>query len=117
MPKVGKKFQPNFKIENQEKIFKYSDIVKGKHSYSLDLEFIDLSLGLGISVCGDVRIQFYQIQFLKSEKLFKFWFNTNFLPQNGIYEIKKEAIDNACKDKNCKIYKKDFKIQIEFLYL
>ena len=117
VPKVGKKFQPNFKIENQEKIFKYSDIVKGKHSYSLDLEFIDLSLGLGISVCGDVRIQFYQIQFLKSEKLFKFWFNTNFLPQNGIYEIKKEAIDNACKDKNCKIYKKDFKIQIEFLYL
>ena len=64
-----------------------------------------------------MRIQFYQIQFLKNEKLFKFWFNTNFLSQNGIYEIKKEGIDKACKDKDCKTYKKEFKIQLEFIYL
>ena len=117
VPKIGKKFQPNFTVDNMEKTVKYTDIIKGKESYSVDLEFIEFTLGGGISVCGDVRIQFYQIQFLKNEKLFKFWFNTNFLPQNGIYEIKKEGIDKACKDKDCKTYKKKFKIQLDFIYL
>ena len=73
----------------------------------------------GVAVSGDVKIQFFQMQFLnlKSDKLFKFWFNTNFVPQNGVFEIKKEAIDKACKDLNCKIYKDNFKIVIEYIFL
>jgi phosphatidylinositol-3,4,5-trisphosphate 3-phosphatase/dual-specificity protein phosphatase PTEN len=120
IPKVGKKFQPNFIVDNLEKSVKYSDIVMRKESYGFDLEFIEFPLGAGgIAVTGDVRIQFFQMQFLnlKSEKLFKFWFNTNFLPQNGVFEIKKEEIDKACKDKECKTYKKEFRIELEYIYL
>ena len=120
IPKVGKKFQPNFVVDNLKKSVKYSDIMSRKESYGFDLDFIEFPLGAGgIAVSGDVRIQFYQMQFLnlKSEKLFKFWFNTNFMPQNGVFEIKKEEIDKACKDKECKTYKKEFKIELEFIYL
>ena len=121
--KVGlvKKFHPDFTIDNQGKSFKYSDFNKKKENFDKDLdsEIIEFQLGAGgFSVCGDVRVQFYQVHFLKlkSDKLFKFWFNTNFVPQNGIYEIKKEGIDKACKDISCKFYKKDFKIEIEYFF-
>ena len=123
IPKVGKKFQPNFTIENNDKIYKYSDINKRKEDYSttdFEQKIMEFPTGAGgIAVSGDVRVEFFQMQFLNlvSDKLFKFWFNTNFLPQNGVYEIKKEAIDKACKDLSCKVYKPDFKIQIEFIYL
>ena len=70
----------------------------------------------GQTVCGDVRFLFYQSQLLKTEKMFKFWFNTNFLPPNGLYEIKKEQIDKACKDKKCKVYKENFKIEIDYIF-
>ena len=120
IPKVGKKFQPNFVVDNLKKSVKYSDIMSRKESYGFDLDFIEFPLGAGgIAVSGDVRVQFYQMQFLnlKSEKLFKFWFNTNFMPENGVFEIKKEEIDKAFKDKECKTYKKEFKIELEFIYL
>lgn len=120
IPKVGKKFQPNFVVDNLKKSVKYSDIMSRKESYGFDLDFIEFPLGAGgIAVSGDVRVQFYQMQFLnlKSEKLFKFWFNTNFMPENGVFEIKKDEIDKACKDKECKTYKKEFKIELEFIYL
>jgi phosphatidylinositol-3,4,5-trisphosphate 3-phosphatase/dual-specificity protein phosphatase PTEN len=124
IPKVGKKkFTPNFTIENQGKIVKYSDINKKKDSYTVtnyDLPFIEFPMGIaGHAVSGDVKFTFFQVQLLqilKSDKLFKFWFNTNFLPAGGLYEIKKEGIDKACKDKKCKVYKEDFKIEIEYIY-
>ena len=122
IPKTGKKFQPNFTIDNLKKTYKYSDFNRRKENYStsdFDLKFLEFPMGAGgCTVCGDVRVEFFQTQFLiKNDKLFKFWFNTNFVPQNGIYEIKKEGIDKACKDIECKIYKKDFKIELEYIYL
>ena len=122
IPKIGKKkFTPNFTVENNGKNIKYNDINKKRDSYSTsnyDLPFIEFPMNIaGLAVCGDVKFQFYQWQMLKKEKLFKFWFNTNFLPSNGVYEIKKEGIDKACKDKKCKVYKEDFKIEIEYIYL
>ena len=119
LPMIGKKIQIDFIISNADKNYKYSEIHKRKESYSTDLEYLDFSLGAGgIVVAGDVRVQFFQLQFLnlKNDKLFKFWFDTNFLPENGIFELKKEEIDKACKDKNCKIYKKDFKINLEYFF-
>ena len=122
IPKVGKKkFTPLFSIENQGKVVKYSEINKKKDTYTItnfDLPFIEFPMNVGgQTVCGDVRFLFYQSQLLKTEKMFKFWFNTNFLPQNGLYEIKKEQIDKACKDKKCKVYKENFKIEIEYIFI
>ena len=121
IPKIGKKkFVPNFTIENNGKTIKYSDINKKKETYTVtnyDLPFIEFPMSVaGHAVSGDVKFTFYHVQLLKSDKIFKFWFNTNFLPQGGVYEIKKEGIDKACKDKKCKIYKEDFKIEIEYIY-
>ena len=120
IPNLGKKkFVPNFSIENNDKIIKYSDTNKKKETYTVtnyDQPFINFPMSVfGHTVSGDVKFTFFQVQLLKNEKMFKFWFNTNFLPANGVYEIKKEAIDKACKDKKCKIYKEDFKIEIEFI--
>ena len=121
IPKVGKKkFTPLFSIENQGKVVKYSEINKKKDTYTItnfDLPFIEFPMNVGgQTVCGDVRFLFYQSQLLKTEKMFKFWFNTNFLPPNGLYEIKKEQIDKACKDKKCKVYKENFKIEIDYIF-
>ena len=122
IPKFGKKkkLTPLFSIENQGKVVKYSDLNKKKENYTVtnfDLPFLEFPMNIGgISVCGDVRILFYQTQLLKNEKMFKFWFNTNFLPSTGLYEIKKEQIDKACKDKKCKVYQANFKIEIEYIF-
>ena len=121
IPKVGKKFSPNFIVENSGKHFKYSDVHR-KESFEIkeiNNDIIDFQLGAGgFVVSGDVRIEFFQTHFLnlKSDKLFKVWFNTNFVPQNGVYEIKKEAIDKACKDLTCKVFNKDFQIDIEYFF-
>ena len=121
IPKVGKKFTPNFTVDNENKHFKYSDVHR-KESFEikdLNNDIIEFQLGAGgFTASGDVRIEFFQIHFLnlKSDKLFKVWFNTNFVPQNCIYEIKKEAIDKACKDLTCKVFNKDFKIEIEYFF-
>ena len=122
MPKIGKKkYIISFSIENKDKTIKYSDINKKKDTYTVtnfDSPYIEFPMNItGIAVCGDVKFTFYQVQLLKNEKMFKFWFNTNFLPASGIYEIRKEGIDKACKDKKCKVYKEDFKIEIEYIYL
>ena len=122
IPKFGKKkkLTPLFSIENQGKVIKYSDLNKKKDTYTVtnfDLPFLEFPMNVGgISVCGDVRFLFYQTQLLKNEKMFKFWFNTNFLPSSGLYEIKKEQIDKACKDKKCKVYQANFKIEIEYIF-
>ena len=109
-------------LKQAEEAVKYSDVHR-KESFEIkeiNNDIIEFQLGAGgFTATGDVRIEFFQMYFLnlKSDKLFKVWFNTNFVPQNGVYEVKKEAIDKACKDLTCKVFNKDFKIDIEyFLY-
>ena len=123
IPKISKKkLVLNFIIEtHQAKIAKFSDLNKKKECYTItdfNLPFIEFDLGSqGILVSGDTKFTFFNVQLFKDEKMFKFWFNTNFLPQTGVYEIKKEGIDKACKDKKCKIYKEDFKIEIDYIFI
>ena len=51
----------------------------------------------------------------KKEKIFKMWFNTNFVPIDGVLIVKKDLIDNAWKDQQCKKFKHNFKIEVHMI--
>ena len=114
LPMFHKNYTSSFTIENNEKTYisaKKKNVVKEDNFDAV----IDLDLDKGFLVEGDVCISFYRIHIIgKKEKIFKFWFNTNFVLNNNIYEFKKKSIDKACKDKNNKYYKPTFKIEVHF---
>ena len=115
MPKFHKIYTPVFAIKNNEKTYNYdkkNTVVEGE---DIDAVF-DFNIENGFTVEGDVYICFYRIHIIgKKEKIFKIWFNTNFIPEDSnIYEFKKKSIDKACKDKDCKYYKPGFKIEVHF---
>ena len=105
---------PSFTVENNGKSFKYWEFNKKKESFDGSEAYADFQIGeSGFNATGDVKITFYHIPLLGSkEKIFKLWFNTNFVPDDGVLAIKKDLIDKACKDKNCKKFKQNFKIEI-----
>jgi phosphatidylinositol-3,4,5-trisphosphate 3-phosphatase/dual-specificity protein phosphatase PTEN len=105
---------PSFSVENNGKSFKYWEFNKKKESYDGSEAYADFQIGeSGFNASGDVKITFYHIPLLGSkEKIFKLWFNTNFIPDDGVLVVKKDLIDKACKDKNCKKFKPNFKIEI-----
>ena len=79
----------------------------------MKVPYVDFIVGDdGFNVTGDVKVLFYQMNLFGKDKIFKIWFNTNFIPEDGVLEIKKDLIDKACKDKSCKKYKYNFKIEI-----
>ena len=98
------------KVNDKNNVFTYSK----KEPIEENAPFFDYELGDdGFTVTGDVKILFYSIpMFGSKDKIFKMWFNTNFVPEDGVLEIKKDLIDKACKDKNCKKFKHNFKIEV-----
>ena len=109
---------PTFSIENSNRCFKYWELNK-KQNYDGSESYVDFEVGEeGFEVCGDVKITFYHISVIGSkDKIFKLWFNTNFIPDDGVLIIPKDLIDKACKDKKCKKYKQNFKIEIHCIEL
>ena len=105
---------PTFSIENSGKSFKYWEYNKKKESYDISDAFADFQIGdNGFDVSGDVKITFYHSpMFGSKEKIFKLWFNTNFIPDDGVLVVNKDLIDKACKDKHCKKFKQNFKIEV-----
>lgn len=67
-----------------------------------------------IELKGDVKIVFYSKKLIGKEKMFKFWFNTFFIPFDGILTLKKKDLDKACKDKQNLFFFEDFKIDLIF---
>lgn len=64
------------------------------------------------AVQGDVKIVFYDWdQFSAPDKMFHFWFNTGFIDDNYLL-FHKDVLDRACKDKGCKEFEPEFKIEI-----
>ena len=115
--KVGSSCTPTFIIENtvdnKTNEFKYWNYNKKKETYDMKMPYVDFIVGdEGFNVTGDVKVLFYQINLFGKDKIFKIWFNTNFIPEDGVLEVKKDLIDKACKDKSCKKYKHNFKIEI-----
>jgi len=104
---------PTFSIENSGKSIKFWGSNK-KQSYDGSESYVDFQVGdKGFDVCGDVKITFFHIPMLGSkEKIFKLWFNTNFIPDDGVLIVPKDLVDKACKDKKCKKFKQNFKIEV-----
>ena len=105
---------PTFSIENAGKSFKYWEYNKNKESFDDTKPFADFQIGdNGFDVSGDVKITFYHFPVIGSkEKIFKLWFNTSFIPDDGVLVVNKDLIDKACKDKHCKKFKPNFKIEV-----
>ena len=114
-PMFSTGFTPYFVIENNLKSY-YNDKKKAKCTGEDNEAIFDVDIEPGFVVEGDVYVAFSRNNvFGKKEKIFKFWFNTNFIPDNGnVYAFKKREIDKACKDKNCKYYLPGFKIEVHF---
>ena len=117
LPMFHKSYTPSFVITNNGKTYK-----SGKKKVAVEgddfdaiIDF-DIDKDKGFAVEGDVYIAFYRVNIIgQKEKTFKFWFNTNFIPNNSnVYEFKKKDIDKACKDKNSKYYRPGFKIEVIF---
>ena len=114
---LGNSCAPTFTIESKTKKYNHSDFKK-KTTYDCSLPFIEFPLNLsGFNVDGDVLVTFYHIHLFRKDKIFKFWFNTYFLPESGIFQIEKEDLDKAFKDKGNKIFSPNFKIELKYVFI
>ena len=114
--KFGASCTPTFIIENGKKNYKHLDYKK-KATYNCSLKSIEFPLkSKGFTVNGDVLITFYHLTFFGKDKMFKFWFNSHFLPENGVLEIDKKNLDKAFKDKDNKYFSQDFKIEMKYFF-
>ena len=116
LPKFYGVYTPFFQIENNK--HEYTSEKKKTEFKKEDLfALVDFDIEKGFLVEGDVKVTFFKDKLIKKkDKIFKFWFNTNFIPNDcNIYQFKKEEIDKACKDKANKYYSPGFKIEIHFI--
>lgn len=110
---IGSYCCPNFILENGENVFKWSNINKKKDGYPELTPELDFVIPDGFEVKGDVRIMFEHMKTIgKNETMFKLWFNTIFVPQNGVLVFPKGIVDKACKDTACKRFKDKFAIEV-----
>lgn len=114
---IGSTCTPIFTIENDTNVLNSTDIRK-KETYGDSVPYVDFVLGEnGFRVKGDVKIKFVNCHSLgKKETMFKLWFNTCFVPEDGVYSISKDMIDKACKDKKCKKFKDNFRLEIHCIF-
>ena len=100
-------------VDKKTNVFNYNK----KEILDENSGYVDFEVGEdGFIVCGDVKILFFTFtMFGGKDKIFKLWFNTNFVPQDDVLEIKKDLIDKACKDKHCKKFNHNFKIEVHMI--
>jgi len=111
----GSTCTPTFVIENGPRSYKYIDYIRKKESFE-SFGNVEFYLGVrGFEVQGDVKVEFYHIGVINKDKIFKFWFNTNFLTSDTKLVLNKNEIDKACKDVDCKNFKQNFKVEVDYL--
>ena len=82
-------------------IYNSKKTLKTKHVVKKELVTLD---GFEIELEGDYRIDFWDADtFSSDDKMFSFWFNTNFLDLHSKkFTLQKSQLDSACKDKHNK---------------
>ena len=114
--RVGWSCSPTFTIENGERSYKYFDYIKKRETFSLSMNDVEFHLGVGgFEVSGDVKITFFNVGIIGNrDKIFKFWFHTDFLYNHNTFVLSKMEIDKACQDSACKNFKDNFKIIVTY---
>jgi hypothetical protein len=102
---------PYFKIFNDNFNYSYKED-NNLIDYSLE-DKIEFNLN-NIFLKGDFKIIFYYYRVIGSGKMFKFWYNTYFIPGDGTLILKKKDLDIKLPNgEKCRLGD-DFKIQIIF---
>ena len=114
--RVGWSSTLTFSVDNGEKSYNYYDYMKKRETFNLSMGEVDFYLGVkGFEVDGDVKITFFNVGMIGTrDKIFKFWFHTQFLPEDNKFCLTKSEIDKACKDKSNKNFKEDFKVEVYY---
>jgi len=94
---------------NKQVVF---DWKKANHGELMHCDGTLLLWPLKVKVKGDVKVEYFDQD---EEKMFHFYFNTNFLePGSTKFTLKKKELDGGCKkDKKCKIYPPEFAVQLK----
>lgn len=114
---VGGGCDPYFDVrlgDGKQMIFDFLKASKGRvKNYQSKHKLIDLDVwSFNIRIRGDVKIVFYDWDALGSpDKMFHFWFNTGFIHDNYLL-FHKDVLDRACKDKACKEFESEFKVEV-----
>ena len=97
----------------ERKVFNYLKAgVKVKKCYPVE-RFVDLDCSkMNILIRGDTKIVFFDWdQLSNDDKMCHLWFHTAFVERNFLV-FDKSVIDKACKDKHCRTFDSNFKIEI-----
>jgi len=111
---ISSKCTPYFKIENGESEYNYKK--NNKLETFKNEGLIELKVN-NYSARGDVKISFFNKKTIGKDKMFAFWFNTFFLPNDGVLMVKKSMLDKACKDKHNDLYEPNFKVEVQYVIL
>lgn len=99
----GKQLHFDWRKENKGKVKNY----RPKHKI-IDLPVWDYN----VRIQGDVKFVFYDHDnFSAPDKMFHFWIHTGFIDNNYLL-FHKDVLDRACKDKACKEFDPEFKVEL-----
>jgi phosphatidylinositol-3,4,5-trisphosphate 3-phosphatase/dual-specificity protein phosphatase PTEN len=105
--------RPYFKAKNGEIDYNYKDNHKiQRYSNKISIELVVKDL----TVSGDVRLEFFSKKTISKDKLFTIFFNTLFIPTDGVLVVKKSMLDKAHKDVDNKVLDPKFKLEIHFVF-
>jgi hypothetical protein len=107
-------FEPNFKIKCKDALIYDFKQDEGKTQFYNQLTYTDLKIQKNsVLFWDDVKIEFYHINGVNIQvKAFHFWFNASFIDKSGILQLDKKMIDKAHKDKKCRKFDKNFRLEV-----
>jgi len=79
-----------------------------------DEEILSFELSNPVPLVGDIKMDFYEKETFGSDRLLAFWFNTSFVPSNGVLVLPKSELDKAHKDHGHKTYRETFRVACHF---
>jgi hypothetical protein len=96
----------------ERRVFNYKkQVEKVKKCYPQE-RFVDLDCkDMKLKVRGDVKIVLFDQDQYQDDKMCHFWFHTAFVERNFLV-FDKSVIDKATKDKHCRTFDANFKVEI-----